>query len=734
MRRVLKTYWRILISATLSFVLFSGLIPSAWSLAESAHAGGAKQIALSTEPWQNNFIPIEEQPFYNELERRYNIWIDNPIGEVVGNSAQETLLNFYAVMAIVGNRSNEISQSYNESPGLFWNEETQHEIEHIEHLFEVAVKALDATQFPESVRTHLADESAIEIKHLLDYIFYTSIEPIKLFEGEVKQDISTKSLDKSYIWRLSGTPISLTNRLVTNETSFGYLFSTETTKNAGQMYKEIYPRLAEMTGSKYKTPTFYEDFIHTPGHLVPPKLYVAIPKWGHNFLEKEILGGKTIFQTTFGIIAVLIYGFALYIIGTYSFKKFAKLAGKENPNPTEVISTYWKVSAAIAPIVVLTKSVEIFINEYLNYTGVTLIIITFLFEIIYFSLLVLLTYITLEAIGRSLRHRMHRLENKSSSQILARRRQISLIMPAFRTMGVASGVGLMYKLLLGLGLSPGAVLALSAVPGLAIGLGASKLLGNLFAGLAIQADQHLRIGELCRVGDATGFVRKIGLRSIEIQTQDSLITIPNAAADENTIQNYSKQLGNEECQGLSLSIDITDKLSTGQISELIRLTRNYISNQQAFVKSFVSINRQDSQLVLDVYCLLQTKNLDTWAEYIELREAVLKRTLQFLSQVRLSRQILRLGLRTPADLIEKFPSILKGVVLEDPMLEFDGAHLRISDDCYNFILLYVAKHDTYGGFLHALDHLNERIIRKYEELSLKMPYPTTKFITTVNES
>ena len=68
------------------------------------------------------------------------------------------------------------------------------------------------------------------------------------------------------------------------------------------------------------------------------------------------------------------------------------------------------------------------------------------------------------------------------------------------------------------------------------------------------------------------------------------------------------------------------------------------------------------------------------------------------------------------------------------MLEFDGAHLRISDDCYNFILLYVAKHDTYGGFLHSLDHLNERIIRKYEELSLKMPYPTTKFITTVNES
>ena len=744
-RRDLKTFWRTLISAMLSVVLFSGLISSVWSLAPSAHAGGTKQFSPSTELKQNNYIPIAEQPFYNDLERRYNIWTDNPIGEVIGNSAQETLLNFYAVMAIVGNRADEISQSYRDSPGLFWNEETQHEIENIEHLFEVAVKALDSSQFPESVRMHLADESAIEIKHLLDYVFYTAIEPIKLFEGETIQDITAKSLDKAYIWRLPGTPISLTNRLGTDETGFGYLFSAETTNNASQMYKEIYPRLSEMTGSKYKTPTFYKDFIHTPGHLVPPKWYVAIPQWGHDFLEQEILGGETIFQTIFGLVALLIYSFALLIVGTYSLKEFAKLAGNEQSidrsieggllnESTEFTSTYWRISLSIVPIVVLTKFVEVFIDDYLNFTGAPLIVITFLFEIIYFGLLVFLTYITLEAAGRSLRHRMHRLDNKSSSEILARRRQVSLIMPVCRTLAVASGIGLIYRLLLMLGLSPSAVLALSAVPGLAIGLGASKLLGNLFAGLAIQADQHLRIGELCRVGDTTGFVRKIGLRSIEIQTQDSVITIPNATADENTIQNYSKKLGREECQGLSLNIDITDKLTSWQINELILLTKSYISLHQAFVSSFVSINRKDACLVLDIYCLLKTKDLDTWPEYIELREAVLKRTLQYIAQVRLSRQILRLGLRTQADLIERFPAILERVVQEDPMLKFNGAHLRISDDCYNFILLYKANHDTHGGFMNALDHLNERIIRKYEELSLQIPYPTKRFISTVNDS
>ena len=138
--------------------------------------------------------------------------------------------------------------------------------------------------------------------------------------------------------------------------------------------------------------------------------------------------------------------------------------------------------------------------------------------------------------------------------------------------------------------------------------------------------------------------------------------------------------------------------------------------------------------MLDIYCLLKTKDLDTWTEYIELREAVLKRTLQCIAQVRLSRQILRLGLRTPADLIERFPGILEEIVQVDPMLKFNRADLRISDDCYNFILCYTAKHDTHRGFMHALNYLNERIIRKYEELSLQIPYPTTKFISTVNES
>ncbi len=67
---------------------------------------------------------------------------------------------------------------------------------------------------------------------------------------------------------------------------------------------------------------------------------------------------------------------------------------------------------------------------------------------------------------------------------------------------------LIYRLLLLLDLPASTVHAVSAVPGLAIGLCASKLLGHYFAGLTIQPDRPLRVGDFCQIGDNLGFYIK----------------------------------------------------------------------------------------------------------------------------------------------------------------------------------------------------------------------------------
>jgi MscS family membrane protein len=65
------------------------------------------------------------------------------------------------------------------------------------------------------------------------------------------------------------------------------------------------------------------------------------------------------------------------------------------------------------------------------------------------------------------------------------------------------------------------------------------MLANLIAGLVIQTDRPIRVGDFVDISGTKGFVSQVGLRSIRLETPSlSLITIPNAKADEANIHNF----------------------------------------------------------------------------------------------------------------------------------------------------------------------------------------------------
>jgi MscS family membrane protein len=66
--------------------------------------------ASGRQPGAAALIPIQQQPFYGELELAAKAWSDVVLDQVVGNSPRATLLNFYAVMAEVGQRSERLSR------------------------------------------------------------------------------------------------------------------------------------------------------------------------------------------------------------------------------------------------------------------------------------------------------------------------------------------------------------------------------------------------------------------------------------------------------------------------------------------------------------------------------------------------------------------------------------------------------------------------------------------------
>jgi MscS family membrane protein len=77
------------------------------------------------------------------------------------------------------------------------------------------------------------------------------------------------------------------------------------------------------------------------------------------------------------------------------------------------------------------------------------------------------------------------------------------------------------------------------IGGLAIGLGAQKTFENLLGGISILTDRALLIGDTCKIGDRSGTVEDIGLRSTKLRTEDrTLVSIPNGTVATATLENY----------------------------------------------------------------------------------------------------------------------------------------------------------------------------------------------------
>jgi MscS family membrane protein len=84
------------------------------------------------------------------------------------------------------------------------------------------------------------------------------------------------------------------------------------------------------------------------------------------------------------------------------------------------------------------------------------------------------------------------------------------------------------------------VLAGLGLGGLAIAFAAQKTLENLFGAFAIAGDRPFRVGEFVTIGDVTGTVEDVGLRSTRVRTiQRTLVTIPNSAVSSDKVVNFA---------------------------------------------------------------------------------------------------------------------------------------------------------------------------------------------------
>lgn len=94
------------------------------------------------------------------------------------------------------------------------------------------------------------------------------------------------------------------------------------------------------------------------------------------------------------------------------------------------------------------------------------------------------------------------------------------------------------------GVEPGSLLATSALVTMVLGLSLQDTLGNLFAGLAIQAQRPFQLGDwvqLTETNEPLGRVIEINWRATKVLTNDRVeVIVPNGSLAKSQIRNFSK--------------------------------------------------------------------------------------------------------------------------------------------------------------------------------------------------
>lgn len=91
-----------------------------------------------------------------------------------------------------------------------------------------------------------------------------------------------------------------------------------------------------------------------------------------------------------------------------------------------------------------------------------------------------------------------------------------------------------------IGVDVTAGLAALGIGGIALALGAQKTMENFVGSVSLIADQPVRVGDYCRVGDIKGTVESIGMRSTTLRTAArTIVTIPNGELAASKIENYA---------------------------------------------------------------------------------------------------------------------------------------------------------------------------------------------------
>jgi len=383
-----------------------------------------------------------------------------------------------------------------------------------------------------------------------------------------------------------------------------FLFTADT---VDQLH-EFYDLAKDLPFKRDVTLSVYEQYIRSPGHLIPRFWVLRLPSW----MRTTVLD-VTVWQWSAVALSLLLGALAAIVM-----YRWGRRLDRKRQAAGSLIEFGRILSAAsyIAIIVLILY----FVDDAINLTGIAENVVRTALGAGLFGavgwLAVTILNRTGEAIINAQRFRPTSIDSQLIRTIF---RLVSILVVAFLAIYAAGFFGIpVAPLLAGLG-----------VGGLAIALAVRPTLKNVIGGLILFADKPVRVGDFCRYGDQVGTVEEIGLRSTRIRSLDrTIVSIPNAEFSQMQLDNFEKR----DMILWKTKLELRRETTTEQLRYVVAKFREMLISHPKVSPGPARVSLAGLgpySLDLDVFVYMRTPNID---EYFRILEDVLFRMMEILDE------------------------------------------------------------------------------------------------------
>ncbi|ADW16636.1 MscS Mechanosensitive ion channel [Desulfobulbus propionicus DSM 2032] len=370
---------------------------------------------------------------------------------------------------------------------------------------EKAMRCLDLSSVPPNMANDIGLESVLLLREILDRIPLPAPSDIPDNSAVKQQQLAR--------WRVPHTEL-LIAKVTSGPRADDFLFAPETIARLDAFYTKIRHRPYQpgaMGG-------IYEQYIFTPGWLIPRGMINALPQW----MKREMVE-QAVWQWIGLVLALTLGGMLLW-----------KLLRWHRAIKDRETARVWRLHLLLAPLSAmgLCLFLRFFIDHQINITGAVLKATVMGLE---FALLILQAWailvagsVTMNGIITS-QHIKEDALDADVIRLLCRLLSFSLVFVVFYHGGTYFG------------LPVAAIFTSAGIAGVAVALAARETLANFFGGVSIFLDRPFRTGDFIVLENGErGEVKAVGMRSTRILTLDDiLITIPNSVITNVKIVNQS---------------------------------------------------------------------------------------------------------------------------------------------------------------------------------------------------